>query len=165
EDPLNPGRFVPDEDAMDHILKLLDTAQSNLQQAGNSFAFVLTSGLDDFNTPAKFNELNRALYARVAMYDNKPKEALQALNDAKPFFELGTGKAVMNKGAYFVYTGPPDAFNGFYYKRNAKTNQILMVNPSMINDIVPGDQRINKFFKRDNPITSQSINDKTLTAL
>ncbi len=164
EDPLNPGPYVPYEKAMKHIRDLLDQAKSNLQKAGKEFNFVLTDGISDFNTPVTFIELNRAIYARAAVYDKKWDDALTALNDAKPFFELGTGKSVMNKGAYFVFTGPPDAFNPFFYKRNAKTNEILMVNPSMISDIESGDQRMDKFFKRNDAITSQTINGKTVSS-
>jgi hypothetical protein len=67
----------------------------------------------------------------------------------------------MNKGAYFIYTGPPDAFNPLYYPRNAATNQIEMVHPSMIKDAEDGDGRVkNKFFERDNPITQQGLSSK-----
>jgi hypothetical protein len=60
----------------------------------------------------------------------------------------------MNKGAEFVYTGPPDAFNPYFYPENAETNQIVMVHPSMIDDAEAGDERVaNKFFQRDNSVT------------
>lgn len=170
KDPLHPGPFVPFKQALPKILKLLDTARNNLKQAGNKFDFTLTSGLDNFSTPATFINLNRAIYARLAIYganwiQGLWDSALQAVKDAKPFFKLGTGKELMKKGAYFVFTGPPDNFNPLYWPRNANTHQIIMVDPSMISDIRDGDERMNKFFKRDKAITSQSISDKTITAL
>lgn len=161
DDPLNPGPFVPYDEALGQIRSLLDDAQSDLESAGSSFAFELTAGLSDFNTPAAFINLNRAIDARAAIYDQDWEGALQSLQDAQPFFELAQGEATMNKGAYFVYTGPPDVFNPYFYPPNASTSQILMVHPSMIADAEAGDERVdNKFFERDNPITQQGLSSK-----
>ena len=153
-DPLNPGPFQPYNEALTQIRNLLDQAQTDLQNAGNNFSFELTSGLSDFNTPSTFINLNRAIDARAAIYEEDWEGALQSLQDAQPFFELAEGEAVMNKGAEFVYTGPPDAFNPYYYPENAATNQIVMVHPSMIADAESGDERVdNKFFQRNTPVT------------
>lgn len=153
-DPLNPGPFESYDEALTQIRNLLDEAQTNLQNAGNSFIFDLTDGLAQFNTPSTFINLNRAIDARAAVYAEDWDGAITSVQDAAPFFELAEGEAVMNKGAEFVYTGPPDAFNPYYYPENAETNQIVMVHPSMINDAEAGDERVaNKFFQRDNPVT------------
>lgn len=159
--PLKPGPFVPFDGAMTQIRSLLDEAQSNLQNAGDSFSFQLTDGLSNFNTPSDFIMLNRAIDARAAIYDQDWEGALQSLQNAQPFFELADGESVMNKGAHFVYTGPPDAFNPLYYPENAATSQIEMVHPSMVTDAENGDQRVeNKFFERNNPITQQGLSSK-----
>jgi len=160
-DPLNPGPFLPFDKALEQIRNLLDDAQQDLQQAGNSFVFDLTEGLSDFNTPSTFINLNRAIAARTAIYAKDWPGALQALQDAKPFFELAKGKSVMNKGAYFVYAGPPDTFNPYYYPHNAATSQILMVHPSMIADAESGDERVvNKFFKRSSPVSQAGLSSQ-----
>jgi hypothetical protein len=155
--PRHPGPFVPYKKAMNAILDTLDKARKNLQNAGSKFAFQLTDGYSNFNTPSKFIELNRAIYARVANYDKKWEEALAAVEDSKPFFKLGSGKNLMNKGAYFEYGGPPDTYNPLYYPRNVVTGSIDMVANSMIKDIRPGDQRKKKFFKRNDPIKQFKI--------
>src|SRR5699024_7132506 len=161
DDPLNPGPFLPYNEALTQIRALLDEAQTHLQAAGNDFIFDLTEGYADFNTPAEFEKLNRAIDARAAIYAKDWDGALQSLEQAKPFFELGSGEAIMNKGAYFVYTGPPDQFNPLYYPENAETAQIEMVHPSMVADAEAGDQRaVNKFFERTNPITQQGLTSK-----
>lgn len=158
DDPQNPGPFLPFDQAMARIRALLNEAQTDLSNAGSSFHFTLTDGFASFNTPATFIKLNRAIDARAAMFAEDWPGALQSLEDAKPFFQLDPGREVMYKGANFVYTGPPDAFNPFYYPENAETNQIEMVHPSMITDAEAGDQRVvNKFFKRDNPLTQQGL--------
>src|SRR5699024_10508364 len=161
DDPLNPGPFLPYNEALTQIRALLDEAQTHLQSAGNAFSFDLTEGYADFNTPAEFEMLNRAIDARAAIYAKDWDGALQSLEQAKPFFELGSGEAIMNKGAYFVYTGPPDQFNPLYYPENAETAQIEMVHPSMVADAEAGDQRAtNKFFERSAPITQQGLSSK-----
>ncbi len=157
EDALNPGPFVPFDQAIVQIRSLLTEAYNNLNQAGGSFAFTLTDGYSGFNNPGTFKLLNRAVDARAALYAGDWPGALSSLEDAKPFFELTTGQTAMNKGASFVYSGPPDSFNPFYYPENAETSQIHMVHPSMPDDIEAGDQRAEKFFLRNNPITMQGL--------
>lgn len=152
-DPLNPGPFISFGEGLTRIRALLDEAQTDLENAGSSFAFNLTNGLASFNTPATFIILNRAIDARTAIYAEDWGGAIQSLEAAEPFFELAQGEDVMNKGAYFVYSGPPDQFNPYYYPPNAATNQILMVHPSMIDDAEAGDERVvQKFFERDDAV-------------
>lgn len=159
DEPRNPGPFESYDEALTQIRDLLDEAQTNLQNAGDSFNFPLTSGLSQFNTPSTFIDLNRAIDARAAVYDEDWGGAIQSLQDADPFFDEAElnqppSQSVLNRGAYFVFTGPPDAFNPYFYPENAETNQILMVHPSMIDDAESGDQRVeNKFFERDNSVT------------
>lgn len=161
EDPLNPGPFVPYDEALNQIRSLLDEAQSDLQNAGDNFAFDLTEGHADFSTPSAFINLNRAIDARAAVYDQDWAGAIQSVEAAEPFFELAEGEAVMNKGAYFIYTGPPDAFNPYYYPPNASTSQILMVHPSMVADAEAGDERAeNKFFERNGPVSQQELSSR-----
>lgn len=159
--PLEPGPFVPYDQAIQTIRTLLDDAKMSLQSAGSSFDFTLSGGISDFNTPQTFIFLNRAIAARVAIYDEDWTGALEALEEAKPFFELGSGEAILNRGAYFVYSGPPDAFNSRYYPRNSETAQIELVHPSMIADAETGDLRVaKKFFKRDRPFTLQGLSSQ-----
>src|SRR5699024_12803707 len=89
--------------------------------ARSAVSFDMTAGYADVTTAAEFEKLNRAIDARGAIYAKDWDGALQSLEQAKPFFELGSGEAIMNKGAYFVYTGPPDPFNPLYYPENAET--------------------------------------------
>ena len=155
-DPLNPGPFLSYDDALAEIRSLLDEANSQLGSAGSEFAFTLSSGFAGFDTPATMQELNRAIAARAAIYAEDWSGALSALNSS--FLSLTPGEASMNEGAYHVFGAPPDQFNPLFYPRNANTNQILMVHPSMIEDALPGDLRVEqKFFERDNPITNGDL--------
>ena len=155
-DPLNPGPYLPYDEALADIRQLLDDAQTTLEQAGSSFDFALTSGWGEFATPAGMQQVNRALAARAAIYAEDWQGALDALDDS--FLSLTTGEASMNVGAYHVFGAPPDLFNPLFYPRNANTSQILMVHPSMIDDALPGDARVPlKFFERDAPITNGDL--------
>ncbi|MEX2478124.1 MAG: RagB/SusD family nutrient uptake outer membrane protein [Gracilimonas sp.] len=154
EEERDPGPFVAFDDAIVQIRALLDEASTDLNDAGSEFNFSLTSGLESFNTPAAFIQLNRAIDARLAIYEGDFAGALESLEEAEPFFELDSGEDVMNKGAYFVYSGPPGQFNPYYYPPNAETNQILMVHPSMVDDAEADDERVDaKFFERDESVS------------
>jgi len=154
----NLGPFLSYDDALQAIRDLLDEAQTNLNAAGSSFSFVLTDGFDEFDSPADFANLNRAIAARAAIYAEDWPAAVTAVNDAAPFFELAEGASVMNKGGYFVYGDPPDIFNPFYYVPNTTAIQLPMVHPDMVADAEAGDLRVdNKFFLRDDPISLQGL--------
>ncbi len=158
DDPLNPGPFVGFDEGLQRILNLLDEAEGNLNSAGSSFAFNLQSGFSDFNTPATFVALNRALKARVAVYAEDWPLVLQSVQEAAPFFELASGEDVMNKGAFHSYGSPPDLFNPFFFPRNAATSQIPMVHSSLPAQAEEGDLRVeNKFFLRENPVSFQGF--------
>lgn len=155
-DPLNPGPFLSYDDALAEIRSILGEANSQLGNAGSEFAFTLSSGFAGFDTPSTMQELNRAIAARAAIYAEDWEGALSALDAS--FLSLEPGEASMNEGAYHVFGAPPDQFNPLFYPRNANTNQILMVHPSMIKDALPGDLRVErKFFRRDEPITNGDL--------
>lgn len=151
EDPLNPGPIVDYNTALDYIRSLLDEAKTHLQNAGSSFDFTLTMG---FSNPADFLKVNRAIAARVALYDEDFTGALTALNES--FMDLNVTPATRSKmfiGPVHVYGNSPDVENPLYYTRNTPTNTILIVHPAMIEDLLPGDERSYKFYQRTNIVT------------
>jgi hypothetical protein len=155
-DPLAPGPFLSYDDALARIRGLLDEAYSELGSAGNSFSFTLSSGFAGFDTPAGMRQLNRAIAARAAIYAEDWDGALTALDNS--FLDITPGEESLNAGAYHVFGAPPDQFNPLFYPRNANTNQILMVHPSMIEDALAGDLRVDrKFFRRDEPVTNGDL--------
>ena len=157
-DPQNLGEFESYEDALSSIRGLLDEGYQDLQNAGGSFFFNLSDGFADFNNPATMAQLNRAMAARAAVYAEDWQGALDALSNAEPFFELAEGEGVMNKGAYLSYGDPPDTFNPLYVPRNASADEIMVVHPSIIEDTLAGDLRVDrKFFLRDTPINNPNV--------
>ncbi len=103
-----PIKLLPD--ALDSIAKLLDDANTKLAAGGASFPFGLTTGFTGFNTPSTFAQVNRALRARVAVYQKDYPTALTAL--AASFLSTS---APLTLGAYDVFsTNPGDALNILY---------------------------------------------------
>jgi hypothetical protein len=102
-----PAPFVTNAAAFAHVTELLDQGQTELAAGGTAFPFALPPGFVGFDTPATFTQFNRALRARVAVYQNQFADALTALaasfiNPAGP----------LNRGVYMDYgTGAGDFAN------------------------------------------------------
>lgn len=102
--------FVSVAEAYAEIERYLDEGFSELQAGGGSFPFTLTNGFAGFNTPGTFAQFNRAIRARVALYQNDYSAALSALNDS---FLDENGS--MNTGVYHVYsTGAGDRLHPLF---------------------------------------------------
>lgn len=152
------GPFESYDVALEYIRNVLDEGYQHLQNAGNSFFFDLSDGFVEFENPSTMAQLNRAIKARASVYAEDWQGALDALSDAQPFFELAEGESVMNKGAYLSYGDPPDTFNPLYVPRNASASEIMVVHPSIIEDAIAGDLRVErKFFLRDTPINNPNV--------
>ncbi|MCX2745174.1 RagB/SusD family nutrient uptake outer membrane protein [Mangrovivirga sp. M17] len=155
EDKLNPGPILPYDEALAEIRNILDDGLQDLQAAGSSFDFQLTSGYLGFDSPAGMIEVNRAIAARAALYAEDYSGALTALEDS--FMDMDTS---FNIGPAHVFGNPPDVSNPLFYPLNAATSTILIVHPALIEDALPGDQRVvNKFFQRDDPVINNNISD------
>ncbi len=113
EDPTgDPEPIVDKATVYLTIESLLDAADADLSNAGASFASDLAfpSGFSGFDTPATFRQFNRALRARVDVYQGDFTTALtnlgaSFLDDAAPF----------SLGVYYSYgTGSGDAVNSIF---------------------------------------------------
>ncbi|PZX51983.1 RagB/SusD family nutrient uptake outer membrane protein [Algoriphagus chordae] len=149
KDPLNPGPFVPYDQALAAIKGILDEGDQALQAAGSGdFPFTLTSGFEDFNTIPKLRQVNRAITARLDAYRKDWQGVLTALDAS--FMDMNGD---LNAGPAHPYGAAPDVFNPIYYVPNAPVNSIIVVHPSMLDDATPNDKRVaEKFFKRDEPV-------------
>lgn len=149
-DPLNPGPFVSYTEALTAIKKILDEGYTALSNTESTLPFTLTKGYTDFNTPAGLGKVNRALAARVAIYQKDWQGALDALS--KSFFNLNGD---LNIGPAHVYGNPPETYNPLYFVLDASYNSGAVVHPSLIADALPGDSRVKtKFFHRTTPLVS-----------
>jgi hypothetical protein len=102
-----PAPVAPRTEVLQRVVQWLDEGRTALQSAGDSFAFGFSSGFSEFDAPASFIEFNRALRARVAVYQLDWSGALTALGES--FLDTS---APLSLGADHVYgTGSGDQVN------------------------------------------------------
>lgn len=99
--PLNaePAPIVSKAEVFAHINTLLAEARTSLGTAGGSFAFPMSEGMADFDTPAEFLKLNWAIQARVRVYQGDYPGAVTALNAS-----FVNAAADMDYGAYHSFS-------------------------------------------------------------
>jgi hypothetical protein len=115
-DPDNLGPLVTYDAGLAAITSLLDSAKNDL--SGASVAFTL-AGFTGFNDAAGLTQFNRALAARVSVYQQKWQTALDDLNAS--FFGLNND---FNLGAYHVFgTGSGDQLNPVFIPQNQNGEQ------------------------------------------
>jgi hypothetical protein len=156
DDPLNPGPILDRAAALAAIRAILDDGYNDLQ--GGEFAFTLTSGWAGFDTPAGMAQVNRAIAARLAIYAGDYAAARTALGQS--FFDINDARSAsaMMTGPAHVYGEAPDINNPFYYPLDANTNTILIVHTALVEDALPGDERVtNKFYQRAEPVINAAI--------
>jgi starch-binding outer membrane protein, SusD/RagB family len=138
-----PAPIASKSDVLQHIVALLDQAETHLNAAGDAFPFELSSGFSahgNFTTPASFLRFNRALKARVRVYQEDWSGALIALGASFLNDDPGQGLAGLNAGVYHAYgTGPGDRANALFGRR-----EVLPAHPSLAADAQAGDQRLTR---------------------
>lgn len=102
-----PAPFATNAQAFARVVQLLDQGLAELAAGGGAFPFTLPAGFSGFDTPATFSQFNRALRARVAVYQNQFADALTAL--AASFLAPA---GALDLGVYMSYgTGAGDFAN------------------------------------------------------
>jgi hypothetical protein len=151
-DPMNPGPFVPYQEAMNHVKSLLDAGYAELNKSTGAFTFKLTAGFNGYNTIDGLKKVNRAIAARNAIYRKDWQGALDAVNAS--FMDLNGN---LTAGPAHPYGAAPDAFNPLYYVPNANVNTMVVVHPKLITDALPGDKRVQeKFLQRTAPVVNST---------
>jgi hypothetical protein len=158
-DPTSVGPIVSKAESFAEIAALLNTAYGEIP--GANFAFPLTSGFREFDTPADFGMFNRALAARVALYRGLYPEALTLLEDS--FFDLDGDLDVGVRMSFS--TAGPDLLNDLFKTPQQSGNQIIVTN-SFIADAEPGDLRVTqKTEERENATSKSGLNGTHETRL
>ena len=130
------GPFVSKSEALSFIASTLDTANSALNSAGGSFNFNLSSGWNNFDTPAAMSQANRALRARVAAYQGDWSGVISALSSS--FVDVNQS---LSLGVYHVYgSGAGDQLNPVYELPTAATIKYY-AHPSFEDEAENGDTR------------------------
>ena len=166
-DPENLGPILDFDSAISMIRTMLDEADTDLANAGTTFAFPLSSGFAGFDTPSGFREFNRAVAAVAAVYDGDGSAALTHLGDS--YFDTA---ASLDLGPKHVFSlGGGDQANPVFRIPSASAaepnngDQIIVHN-SWINDAEPGDTRVDeKTAVRPDPSTQDGLSGTHETRL
>ncbi|APG60568.1 RagB/SusD family nutrient uptake outer membrane protein [Christiangramia salexigens] len=153
-DEENLGPFLSYDESLSRIRAMLDEAASDLQSGGSSYPFSLSGGFSSFGTPDSFIEVNKAIAARVAAYQEDYPAVLNYLEDS--FFELSTGN--MDLGVYYTFSlDQRDVPNPMFFPVEATTAGARIVEPSFIEDAAADDNRLSKVAKRSEPLTLDGL--------
>ena len=135
-DPDHLGPIVDYNTGLAAISSLLDEGATDL--SGADVAFPL-AGFGNFGDAPGLVKFNRALSARVDVYQKKWSEALTALSAS--FLDLN---GALSTGVYNVFgTGSGDQLNPAFIPQN-QTGEVRVAHPSFAAEILPGDDRISK---------------------
>jgi starch-binding outer membrane protein, SusD/RagB family len=138
-DPLGaPVPIATRAQVYQHVLNLLDSADTHLRAAGSAFPFRLSTGFSAFSDPASFLTVNRALKARVEVYLSDWPDALVALDSSF----IDTTKS-LRLGVYHSYsTQPNDEKNPNFDPVHLFANPTLITDAQLQGDGVTPDQRV-----------------------
>ncbi len=150
--PIQLGPFLSREESLNAIATLLDEGAAHLNNAGG-FPFLLPAGFTGFDSPGTFRQFNRALAARVAVYQGRYAAALTFLNES--FLNLNGG---YTQGVYLNYSaGSGDRLNTLFLAPNA-SGDIRVAHPGWVAQAEAGDRRLSKVLLRTDPATSAGLN-------
>jgi hypothetical protein len=130
-DPDNLGPFLTYDQSLAAIQALLASGADKL--ANGEMLYTPTSGFAGFQSADGVRQLNKAVSARVAIYQNDKPAALSALTES--FFDLNGD---LSTGIYHPYD--ENLTNPLY---NAPNDEIMVV-ADFITDAEAGDSRLNK---------------------
>ena len=134
----NLGPFVGFDAALIAIATILNEGFTDLGNGGSEFPFALSDGFTGFETPADFALFNRAIAARVALYQGDNTTAINMVNAS--FMDMA-GDLDMGP-AHFYSTSGNDISNAVF--RVPDQSEALVAHPSYVTDILPSDDRVDK---------------------
>lgn len=163
EDPTaEPAPIASRAEVFQHILDLLDEADSHLASGSAAFPFQLSSGFASFGTPALFRQVNRALKARVLVY----RATLEGTNA-----DFTAALSLLNGGDTFLDDSPNIDLNGLnagvYHSYSTQSgdvtlaifdgsNQVIVAHPSIVADAQAGDERVDRKIRTVATVTDQA---------
>ncbi len=149
-DLLKPGKFGTYASALTLCKKYADDGLAALNAGGTAFPFDMNSGFDDFSSVSDFKKFNRAVAARIAMYQQDWPGMSTALSQS--YLDL-TGN--LQSGPNFLFsTTANDITNGLFHVPNSDGAPYVIFN-EVIADAEPGDARVTaKMTARTSPRNS-----------
>ncbi|OUS01369.1 RagB/SusD family nutrient uptake outer membrane protein [Flavobacteriales bacterium 33_180_T64] len=136
-DPDNLGPNVGYTEALTGVMSLLNEANDDLTNASSNFDFSISSGFAGFDTAATYREFNRAIAARVALYQGSNSLVISLLGNS--FFDIN-GDLYNGPAHIFGATGN-DILNAQFHVPG-QSGQEFMIHDSWIADAETGDNRV-----------------------
>jgi hypothetical protein len=134
-DLLKPGRFGTYASGLVLVKKYADDGAAALDAATN-FPFNFGAGFTGFNTPATFKQFNRAVAARISMYQNDWAGVLANLSGS--FLNL-TGS--LTAGPQYIWSTAPNDFTNTIFVTPNNNSQPYVVFNETIAAVEAGDTR------------------------
>lgn len=133
-DPDNLGPFVSYTEGLATTMSLLNEAAAELASSGEEFAFEL-GGFTGFDTPTTFRSFNRAIAARVALYQGDMAMVRTLLGDS--FLDMAGS---LDNGPEHVFSlAGNDIPNPLFYVAD---QDIYGVQLDFVNDAEANDERV-----------------------
>jgi len=134
-DPDNLGPIVSYSAALTAVMSLLNDANTELNNSDGTFDFAISTGFIGFDTPATFSEFNRAIAARVAIYQGSKSVALSLLGNS--FFNMG---GALSTGPQHIFgLSGNDIANALFY---IPDQDRFFAHDEFIADAEAGDTRV-----------------------
>jgi len=155
DDENNLGPFVSRTEALSGIRALLEEGAADLENGGEDFPFILSSGFDGFDDPTSFIEVNKAISARVAAYQEDYPAVLAFLEDS--FLSLDA--ANLDEGIYYNFSlDQRDILNPLFQSIEGLTAaNARIVQPDFVTDAEEDDNRLDKIVELDSPIMQDDL--------
>jgi len=145
-DLLKPGPFGTYETGLALVKTYVDQGFAALNTAGATFPFTLSSGWRaglaglDFQTIDNFKKFNRAIAARVAMYQKDWNGVLTALNGS--FMNLTNLTGSLTMGPRFVFSPAANDISNTMFRTVNNTNDPYVVFNQVITEAEADDTRV-----------------------
>ena len=150
-DPDNLGPFIDYDPALAAIAALLETAADHLVKAGTAFPFTLSGAMDGFDNPTDFLTFNRALAARIALYQGDNGAALTFLSNS--FMDMNGD---LDVGPARFYSTSGGDFSNNLFRQLAQADAII-AHPTFVSDLLPNDARGSKIEERPSPLSLDGL--------
>lgn len=154
-DFLKPGKFTAGSaPALASIRQLLDQGAAELGRGGADFGFPLSAGYSGFDTPDTFLKFNRALAARVSLYQGNNAAALTALQTS--FYNVVPATINLKVGPKIIFNPSVsgDQGNAYYQVPNTGPSTLITVPDNFTTEAERGDLRLSKAVRRTAPSRS-----------
>lgn len=136
-DLLKPSCFSDYAAGLAHVKTLVEEGKTALANGGAAFPFRTVTGWGGFNTPANFLKFNRAIAARIAMYQKDWAAMNTALNES--FLDLNGS---LTTGPNFLYSTTAGDIANPIWQAKEEANNPLLVQVNFVPEAEAGDSRV-----------------------